>query len=383
MRVAGLFSGIGGFELGFENAGFEAVALNEIDETCRAVLRKRFPGVALSQDILALERLPRVDVLTAGFPCQPFSQAGPTIGLPGSRVLLDKIFWLLSSARPRPRYVILENVKNIIHLEHGAAVAHITRSFDQLGYTWAYRVLDTSSFGLPQRRNRWFFIASLDESAPSIILDKRFEGMRKTKRRHGAHGFYWTEGNTGLGWANDAVPPLKAGSGLGIPSPPAIWFRGARTIVTPHIRDAERLQGFPAGWTSASRHRNQQRVRWKMVGNAVSVPVANWLANQILEPGQGFDARGDRFSENKRWPNAAWGRKGERYISDAQTVHVYDDHPPIASFLRNKPEPLSFRATNGFRLRLQSSRLNYLPEFLDDLIHHERYVARLEREQSR
>src|SRR6185369_5770580 len=66
----------------------------------------------------------------------------------------------------------------------------------------------------------------------------------RVAREGHACGFYWTEGNTGLGWAIDAVPPLKSGSALHIPSPPAIWLPETRAIVTPAIEDAERLQGF-------------------------------------------------------------------------------------------------------------------------------------------
>ena len=84
-------------------------------------------------------------------------------------------------------------------------------------------------------------------------------------------GFYWTEGLRGLGWAIDAVPTLKGGSTLGIPSPPAIWIQGQRTSPTnPDIRDAERLQGFPSDWTEVARENGGRGARWKLVGNAVS-----------------------------------------------------------------------------------------------------------------
>ena len=89
-------------------------------------------------------------------------------------------------------------------------------------------------------------------------------------------GFYWTEGSRGLGWAIDALPTLKGGSTLGIPSPPAIWDPKDGSITTPDIRDAERLQGFEADWTepAAEVPGVRRSHRWKLVGNAVSVPVA-------------------------------------------------------------------------------------------------------------
>jgi DNA (cytosine-5)-methyltransferase 1 len=75
------------------------------------------------------------------------------------------------------------------------------------------------------------------------------------------------------------VPTLKGGSGLGIPSPPAIWMPDGH-FVLPDIRDAERLQGFPAGWTEAAlTGHSKEGARWKLVGNAVSVPVSRWLGD--------------------------------------------------------------------------------------------------------
>ena len=96
-------------------------------------------------------------------------------------------------------------------------------------------------------------------------------------------GFYWTEGLRGLGWAVDAVPTLKGGSTIGIPSPPAIWNSGDGSITTPDIRDAERLQGFDADWTLPALDVGGVRRghRWKLVGNAVSVPVARWVGDRL------------------------------------------------------------------------------------------------------
>src|SRR3546814_4587813 len=82
-----------------------------------------------------------------------------------------------------------------------------------------------------------------------------------------------------------SVPPLKGGSGLHIPSPPAVWNVESGAIRTPGIEDAERLQGFPAGWTMAARDsKRADRGRWRLVGNAVSVPVAEWLATRLFDP---------------------------------------------------------------------------------------------------
>src|SRR5690606_19679397 len=96
-------------------------------------------------------------------------------------------------------------------------------------------------------------------------------------------GFYWTEGLRGLGWAVNAVPTLKGGSSIGIPSPPAIVLPDGR-VVTPDIRDAERLQGFPADWTKVAETVARRSARWRLVGNAVSVPAADWIGKRLLKP---------------------------------------------------------------------------------------------------
>lgn len=248
MKTVGLFAGIGGFEVGLAETGHEILRLCELDPAAQAVLKKRFDGVPVEPDIRLLSRFPRgTDLVVAGFPCQDLSQVGRTRGVGGEKSgIISHVFRLLEVSRVP--YVLLENVPFMLHLDRGAAIRYITSHLERLGYSWAYRTVDTRSFGLPQRRERVFLLASLDES-PWMRL------FSESALSHDSHntdiapcGFYWTEGNRGLGWAHDAIPTLKGGSALGIPSPPAIWRRND-SIVTPDLRDAERLQGFETNWT--------------------------------------------------------------------------------------------------------------------------------------
>ena len=110
MRVAGLFAGIGGFELGLSRAGHDAEVLCDVLPASRAVLSARFPGVDYREDIRELRSLPSgVDLVCAGFPCQDLSQAGRTAGLDGERSgLIGEVFRLLS--RRRVPTVVVENV---------------------------------------------------------------------------------------------------------------------------------------------------------------------------------------------------------------------------------------------------------------------------------
>src|ERR1700752_1062926 len=112
---------------------------------------------------------------------------------------------------------------------------HVVGRLESLGFQWAYRVVDARAFGLPQRRQRVVLLASRTEDPCPVLFGG--EDTEPHGDLDGAEhvGFYWTEGLRGLGLAIDAVPTLKGGSGLGIPSPPAVWMPGRRggSLVTP------------------------------------------------------------------------------------------------------------------------------------------------------
>ena len=137
----------------------------------------------------------------------------------------------------------------MLSLDRGRAIRTIVETLEELGFSWAYRTIDARAFGLPQRRRRVILLASQTDDPRPVLLGSDASAPAVRPWASHACGFYWTEGNTGLGWAVDAVPPLKGGSALHIPSPPAIWFPKRRLVAVPAIEDAERLQGFEAGWT--------------------------------------------------------------------------------------------------------------------------------------
>lgn len=283
----GLFAGVGGFELGLAKAGHEARLLCEIDPGARAVLAARFPGARLHADVRTLRKLPSdAQILTAGFPCQDLSQAGRTAGIDGkSSGLWREVFRVLSAGKKSLLpFVLIENVPFMLRVDRGRALDLIVASLEDLGYRWAYRVVDSMSFGLPQRRQRVFLLASLDEDPRAILLsDDVGQPTPREPSPELAFGFYWTEGNRGLGTTVDAVPTLKAGSTVGIPSPPAVLLPCGRVmtpgrVVTPSIEDAERLQGFPARWTAPSEAVSARAQRWRLVGNSVTVDFNPTLA---------------------------------------------------------------------------------------------------------
>lgn len=370
MNVAGLFAGIGGVELGLSRAGHESVLLCENDPAAQEVLRHRFPDVPLVGDVRNLRRLPAcTELLTAGFPCQDLSQAGQTKGIKGKHSgLVSEVFRLLS--RSDVPNVLLENVPFILALNKGEAMSLLIKKFERLGYKWAYRVVDSRSFGLPQRRQRLFFFASKQfEPAHLLFADDKpqDEGKRLSET---ACGFYWTEGVRGLGWAVDATPPLKGGSTIGIPSPPAIWLPSG-DIVTPDIRDAERLQGFPANWTRPATEVTRESARWKLVGNAVSVPVTKWFGGLLHRKHQKLRLDAHCFNCTKKWPDAAFGSRGDE--PQRVCLSMFPKKlkcTPLADFLRFQPKLLSYRATAGFVSRLESGNLHFPQEFLKALTTH-------------
>ena len=373
LRVAGLFAGIGGIELGLHEAGHRTELLAEIDEGARAVLAARFPGLVPHGDVRELAELPRVDLIAAGFPCQDLSQAGKTAGIGGAQSgLVGEVFRLLGGMKEGPRWLLLENVPFMLQLDQGKAMAFLRQRLEGMGFRWAYRTVDTRAFGLPQRRQRVLLLASRTED-PCDVLFADEAGERVFDEGAAACGFYWTEGTRGLGWAVDAVPTLKGGSTVGIPSPPAIWRRGGDgSVVTPEIRDAERLQGFPADWTlPAEQGRKVKKgARWKLVGNAVSVPVARWIGRRLAGPGS-YEGRDDvPLGRCHTWPAAAYSSEGRVLRANVTPWPVHDAYQHLADFLRYPLTPLSPRATAGFLARAGGSSLVFPDGLIDAVRRH-------------
>ncbi len=371
MRVTGLFSGIGGFEIGFEDQGFHTDLLCELDPAAVTVLKRRFPDTPLIKNVRELESLPPSDVVTAGFPCQNLSLVGTNEGIFGKHSSLIEEVFRLVKGRPGPRWLLLENVPFMLRHKKGHAIRYVTEKLEDLGFRWAYRVVDTRAFGLPQRRRRVFILASRTDDPRDVLFADQVPAPAFEKVDDVPSGFYWTEGRGGLGWAVNAVPTIKAGSGVGIPSPPAIWLPGEDRAVTPHVQDAERLQGFPAGWTAVEVEGKPVRagVRWRMVGNAVSVPVASWLASRLKTPGR-FDHGLTREWTTSVWPHAAWGEDREVYPVEISEWPVREHMIPLRDFLRFPEKELSARATAGFLKRARSGSLNFVPGFLESLDMH-------------
>lgn len=163
-RTVSLFSGIGGFDLGFIYAGFNIVWANDFDRYACQTYKENVSRNIVCGDIrIEKENIPNHDVLIAGFPCQPFSTLGKLDGFNDEErgTLFFEIKEILR--KHKTKVVVLENVKNIINHDHGKTFKRIIHELESLGYVCFYHVFNSADYGIPQRRNRCYILGFLGE----------------------------------------------------------------------------------------------------------------------------------------------------------------------------------------------------------------------------
>lgn len=322
MNVLSLFSGIGGFDLGLEQAGFHISAMCEIDKRAQKILLRNFSNAKLYDDVRDLNfSKGDFDVICGGFPCQDVSRSGKKIGLAGERSGLWYEFKRIIND-VEPKWVIIENVPGLLSSARGRDFATIIQWLAERGYGVGWRVLDSSRFGLAQRRKRVFIVASFGNRSGCELLFKQ-KGIEGTYRKSRKKKETYTRNNSGedknsagavthglnnqspfvtaikekshtistktiesVLWEmahaseparicknQNLAPTLLERMGTGGNSIPLIGLRR----LTP--TEIERLQGFPDGWTLG----NSNLQRYKQLGNAVSVPVIKWIGTKIME----------------------------------------------------------------------------------------------------
>ena len=241
---------------------------------------------------------------------------------------------------------------------------YLVHELEERGFRWAYRVVDTRAFGLPHRRQRVVLLASkINDPWNSLLVDDAEQppGPRSTEAPY--FGFYWTEGNRGIGWSQECVPPIKVGSGLGIPSSPAVWKSGTGETFKLDIRDVERLQGFPVDWTLPAELCDVRSARWKLIGNSVSVPLGQWIGDRLRNPST-YDRSNDaELRPGMSWPNAAYGVDGRRFASMVSVWPTAKQLPLLCEFIKYPGDPLSSRAAAGLLYRIQKGSTRISEEF--------------------
>ena len=329
-----LFSGVGGFDLGLERAGHRVVWQAESDSRCRSVLRRHWPGVTIYEDVrdVGADAVP-VDLICGGFPCQDLSVAGRRAGLDGARSGLWHEFRRIVSEL-LPTWVLVENVPGLRSSAGGRDIAVILRGLAGLGYLGAWRSVDAQHFSLAQRRERIFLLACRDPRAGSpaevLAIAEGLSGHPAPGREAGTRvAASLTRGAESQGrgvagavpskWrsepenGNDTIVMGFNATQDQIHNPDrvgALSDQGAAVLAHTLRADGfgaskdgtiprrltpvecENLQGFPRDWTRYDDKGKEiaDGPRYRMLGNAVAVPCAEWLGRRLAGGGSGLRA---------------------------------------------------------------------------------------------
>lgn len=320
LRAFSLFSGAGGFDLGFEAAGMDIVGQVEWDKYCRDVLSFRWPDVPRWFDVRDVcgADLPEFDVLIFGSPCQDLSRAGSGVGFDGDR---SSLFWeairILGEVFDndgRPGWVVWENVAGALGSSGGKDFGAVLGALADCGAVdIEWRVCDSQWFGVPQRRRRVFVVARFGDrrrGGPEILsFDKGLRGNSSSLEKKVSRNSWWN--GKQVTQTLDAV--LSKGQMLPEKSRFPVFAIDAHVeneeIVESHAEvleslrllgltdaipgsllrrvsplEAERLMGWPDNWTrygASGEISNTQR--FKMCGNGVVAPVAEQIAKNIID----------------------------------------------------------------------------------------------------
>lgn len=290
MKVASFFSGIGGIDLGLEKAGMEVTFQCEILPFGQKVLKKHWPDVPLAQDITKVvgTDIPKVDVFAGGFPCQDLSLAnqGKRKGLEGARSgLFYKYAELIEEKRPR--WVFIENVPGLLNSAQGGDFSVVLSTLDELGYCVAWRVLDAKFFGTPQRRRRTYIVGSLGTPGAAEVLFERGTNPISNSKSNRSRNFIATGDDESLPGAN-IFSIQHAGIGRRASAgPQGKGYRNDGETYTLDSRgssDAVCKTDAPFGVrATAGVSSKLDGNRFRAIGNAVCVPVIEWIGTRMIE----------------------------------------------------------------------------------------------------
>ena len=319
MKYLSVCSGIEAATVAWHDLGWTPVAFSEIEPFPSAVLKHHYPHVPNVGDMTKFRewKLGSIDLLVGGTPCQSFSVAGLRKGLDDPRGNLMLTF-LAIAERHRPRWIVWENVSGVLSSNGGRDFGTFLAALGQLGYGWAYRVLDAQWFGVAQRRRRVFVVGCLgDQSGAAAVLFESESVQRNPapSREKGQGAARGVGGGPADGSISGAVTraavaqPVafkvrggvevdSAGKAAGkgylgseetaftlaatqdqwVGTPPAMKVRK----FTP--TECERLQGFPDGYTNIPWRKKDEAPdgpRYKALGNSMAVPCMKWIGERI------------------------------------------------------------------------------------------------------
>lgn len=288
-RLNSFFAGIGGFDIGFERHGFVTQYLCEINSFCNEVLAAHWPTVKKATDICEVNStdIPDAEVWCGGFPCQDISVArgaAKRLGLKGSRSGLFYQYASLIEIK-QPQVVVIENVEGLFNSNGGRDFGVILQRMTSMGYAVAWRLFNSRYFGVPQSRARIYLCCW--KNAPQKALQVMFDKSGAYKPSNERKDFI-----TEASMPNEYPKIPKIAYCLAATSGRHTGTDWSRTYVvckdgvrrmTP--KEYERLQGFPDYWTVPASYNinddDTDTLRYTAIGNAVSVPVVEWIAERI------------------------------------------------------------------------------------------------------
>lgn len=307
LKVCSLFSGIGGIDLGFKQAGFDIVWANEFDKDAATTYRHNFGGEHLvKKDIRKVDvsKIPDFDILVAGFPCQSFSTAGKQLGFKDPRG--DLFFQVERVVKvKRPNVIFLENVSNLLDHDEGKSFLTVYNTLVPYGYSFKYKVMDACLYGnVPQHRERIFIVAFLDENLceqfvfpEEIELTTKINDLVDRSIKH-SDCYYYTDLNNyysklkrivksktdvyriyDYGVSNKSYkicPTMTAYMGKCNERVPIVLDDFGIRRLTPY--ECLALQGFPKEFKFP---KITLESAYKQCGNSVAVPVIRRIAEQI------------------------------------------------------------------------------------------------------
>ena len=308
MNVGSLFSGIGGIDLAFHNAGFNIAWANEIDTDACKTYRYNFPDTLLFEcDIRNLDPkgLEKVDVITAGFPCQSFSVCGNQKGFADSRGNLFFEIMRFADAL-QPRVIFLENVANLVEHDTGRTFNIIHNELSSRGYFIRYLVADACDYGVPQHRTRTYIVAFRDLLECNRFVFPQLVPLEKyifdviNREEKAAAGYYLSQDSSNYQRLNAAMTDpdqiyrfsdygiqrgkdsisftLKANMGTWRERVPYIRDNYGIRKITP--KECLALQGFPDNFGFSG---IPIRSAYKQCGNTVVVPLVWLIAKHIFQ----------------------------------------------------------------------------------------------------
>lgn len=312
LTCASFFAGVGGIDLGFESQGFRTIYANEFDTKARETFSLNFPHVQLDgRDIreVSASKVPTVDVIVGGFPCQAFSIEGYRQGFhdeKGRGILFFELARLIEEKQPRA--IFLENVKNLVNHDKGNTLKVILKTLEDLGYYVTYQVMNAAEYGnIPQGRERIYIVGFKDKTVfdsfhfpEKVDLTKTVFDVIDFKNKVEEQYYYredkhyypllrdnilaigsiyeYRRGNTIRENKSGVVPTLLASMGTGGNNVPLILTEsGEIRKLTP--RECFNTQGFPSSYQLPEKLANSHL--YKQAGNSVAVPVVSRIAEQI------------------------------------------------------------------------------------------------------